>query len=506
MQELLTMFCGLPIIKVSIYSILRFLKGAKMNRLFKHLSTGLIALVLYLSLAMCAFAQGTTSISVSNSAPAVGDTVTINITASASGTVTVKYTASLLSLESCTASGYTADNNAIVFSGTEGDISFKATAGGTASIIVSSSACSGSSTTLSIGGTQTSSTDTAASGDTAAETAGDTADDSATAAEVDAGAVAASVGTLNESGGFDIGGVSYVVSERYSDSEIPSNFSKQIITIGSSTYNELSNGTITLLYLKPADNTSGSGVFYIYDEAAGQVSPFLMLGGSDNYVILSDPVDTLSSGLQVAAIDVTGGSYTAYTSDGSEFFYVYGTNAQGYTGWFLYDASYATVSRVDTSLISTTTVTAEDTADTTSTYDANDNYVSKLSMFRKIIAGLIVLAVVLIFVIINLVIRNRDNGDYIDFDEEEDFSEDEEVESKPKKHSRKKSDDDIFAHVPKKSAFKMPRSIVFADPDDEEDDDYDDEDYAEDDETYEEVSETKTTSASGIDMIDLNDM
>ncbi len=481
-----------------------------MNRFFKHLSTGLIALTLYLSLAMCAFAQGTTSISVSKSAPAVGDTTTISITASASGTVTVKYTASLLSLESCTASGYTAENNSIVFSGTEGDITFTATAAGTASIIVSSSACSGSSTTLSIGGTQTASADTTASTDTEADT--DTASDvdtaatSDTAAEVDAANTSSSVGTLNESGGFDIAGVSYVVSERYSDSEIPSNFTKQTITIGSSTYNELSNGSITLLYLKPADNTSGSGVFYIYDEGAGQVSPFLMLGDSSNYVILSDPADTLSASLQAASIDVTGGSYTAYTSDGSEYFYVYGTNASGYTGWFLYDATYSTVSRVDTSLVSTTSVTTEETTDTSDSYDATENYVSKLSMFRKIIAGLIVLAVVLIFVIINLVIRNREDSDYTDFDDEDEFSEEDEAKDKPKKRGRKKSDDDIFAHVPKKSSFKIPRSIVFADPDAEEDDDFDEDDYAEDDEPYEEPSETKTTSPSGIDMIDLNDM
>mgnify|MGYP003312141680 CR=1 FL=1 len=96
-------------------------------------------------------AQGTTSISVSKSSVGVGDTTVVSVTASSSGTVTVKYTASLLNFIDCTASGFSYQGNTVTFSGTEGDIKFKAIAEGKACIIVSSSSCTGSSTTISVG-------------------------------------------------------------------------------------------------------------------------------------------------------------------------------------------------------------------------------------------------------------------------------------------------------------------------------------------------------------------
>lgn len=485
-----------------------------MNKLFKRAVSFAAVAVMIFAFNIVAMAQGTTTINVSKSSAAVGDSITVSVSATESGTVTVKYTSSMLSLSSCSVSGYTSEGNAVSFSGKEGDIVFTAASEGTASIIVSSSANSGSSTTLTIGGSSSASTSTStetateeAAPEETTEEATETTEETTEEAAV-ATTSASGVGTLNADGGFDIDGVAYVVSERFSDSEMPAGFSKTTITIGSSTYSEPTNGSLTLLYLKPADNTSGSGVFYLYNAEAGTVSPFLMLGTADSYVIISDAGDAPSSAFTATSLEVNGGAATAYTIDGAEFFYVYGSNQDGATGWFVYDSTYKTVSRVDESALTagTTTETTETVEETDTTTD-NNLYVEKLNLYRKIIMGLIVLCVVLLFIIINKAIRGH--GDDDDFD------------------------GDVFAKAPTKTSRRLPRSIVFSgrdrdnsdeddeydedeeddeyyDEDEEEYDDFEDEDDEEDDRDFSksrfESESYEARRASSLNMMDLNDL
>lgn len=485
-----------------------------MNKLFKRAVSFAAIAVMVFAFNIVAMAQGTTTINVSKSSASVGDSITVSITATESGTITVKYTASMLSLSSCSVSGYTSEGNAVSFSGKQGDIVFSAAAEGTASIIVSSSANSGSSTTLTIGGSSSSSSTSSASESTTEETTTteetveeNTETTEETTEETPAATTSTSgVGTLNSDGGFDIDGVAYVVSERFSDSDMPAGFSKTTVTIGSSTYSEPTNGSLTLLYLKPADNTSGSGVFYLYNAEAGTVSPFLMLGTADSYVIVSDNGSAPTSAFTATTLDVNGGTATAYTIDGAEFFYVYGTNQDGASGWFVYDSTYKTVSRVDESALSTSasTDTTEEVEEIETSTD-NNLYVEKLNLYRKIIMGLIVLCVVLLFIIINKAIRGH--GDDDDFD------------------------GDVFAKAPTRSSRRLPRSIVFGGKDrGEEDDEYDDEEYEEeeydddDEEEYDDYDEDdedddrdfsksrfesesyEARRASSLNMMDLNDL
>ncbi|SET07572.1 hypothetical protein SAMN02910413_1759 [Pseudobutyrivibrio sp. C4] len=485
-----------------------------MNKLFKRAVSFAAIAVMVFAFNIVAMAQGTTTINVSKSSASVGDSITVSITATESGTITVKYTASMLTLSSCSVSGYTSEGNAVSFSGKQGDIVFSAAAEGTASIIVSSSANSGSSTTLTIGGSSSSSSTSTASESTTEETTTteetveeNTETTEETTEETTATTTSTSgVGTLNSDGGFDIDGVAYVVSERFSDSDMPAGFSKTTVTIGSSTYSEPTNGSLTLLYLKPADNTSGSGVFYLYNAEAGTVSPFLMLGTADSYVIVSDNGSAPTSAFTATTLDVNGGTATAYTIDGAEFFYAYGTNQDGASGWFVYDSTYKTVSRVDESALSTSasTDTTEEVEETETSTD-NNLYVEKLNLYRKIIMGLIVLCVVLLFIIINKAIRGH--GDDDDFD------------------------GDVFAKAPTRSSRRLPRSIVFGGKDrDEEDDEYDEEEYEEeeydddDEEEYDDYDEDdedddrdfsksrfesesyEARRASSLNMMDLNDL
>ena len=467
-----------------------------MKKLKKSFFSMTLVLALALSLHTVVNAQGTTSISVSKSSIAVGDSTTVSVTASESGTVTVKYTASYLTLTDCTASGYSSEGNSVTFSGTSGDLVFEATGTGTASIIVSSTSCSGSSCTLTIGSSSsTSSSDTTTTTTTTAESVDtsedevaeeDTTEETVTASSSTAG----SVGTLNSDGGFDIDGVSYVVSERYSDSEIPSGFSKTTITIGSSTYSELTNDVITLVYLKPADNTSGSGTFYIYDADAGTVSEFIMLTSADSYVILTSSDSSPYDGMTEITVTIAGDEITGYTLDGSEFIYVYGINQNSISAWYVYDYTYGTLSRVDDSLISELSSVSTSDDDTTGSYSITDTYVEKLDLFRKIISALVILCVILVFVIINMAMKRR-SGD--DFD-----------------------GDDIFAEHDDKSKprSRIPRSIVFREAEDEDDDyDEDEDDYSDDNEDEDEYDSDDSSSpsyessnSSSLNMMDLNDL
>ena len=468
----------------------------KLNRNFLNI---LLVGVLLFAFNIVAFDQGTTSIAVSKNSAQVGDSISVTASGSENGSITVKYTSSMLQFIDCNVSGYKSEGNSITFSGKEGTIKFKAIADGTASVIVSSTANSGSSTTLTIGGSAPAATveqAPAEPAEPAVEEEPATEEAPVTEEPVAVAPAAAGTGTLNANGGFDIGGVAYVVSERYSDSEMPAGFSKTTLTIGSSTYSEPTNGALTLLYLKPADNTAGSGVFYLYNAEAGTVSPFLMLGSSKSYVILATPEAPLSTSFTEATIEVTGGTATAYTMDGAEFFYVYGANQDGATGWFLYDKTYNTVSRVDESALSSGTT--ETAAEDTPVVEAQDTslYIEKLNLYRKIIMGLIVLCVILLFIIINKAIKG--NGE-----DDDDF------------------DGDVFAKAPQRSSRKLPRSIVFKhnDYDDDEDEEYDEEDLedaedAEDDEYYDDEEDEEyyqsesyeARRASSLNMMDLNDL
>ena len=461
-----------------------------MNKLFKR-TINIVAIgIMVFAMNIVAFAQGTTTISVSKSSAAVGDSITVSVTATESGTVTVKYTSSMLTLSSCSASGYSSQGNSVTFDGKTGDLVFSAAAEGTASIIVSSSSCSGSSTTLTIGGGSAAAAEAPAEPEPAAEEPAaeePAAEEPTEQPAAPAAPSGSAVGTLNADGGFDIGGVPYVVSERYKDNEIPAGFDKTTIKIGSGTYSELTNGAITLLYLKPADNTQGSGVFYIYDEAAGTVSNFVLLGDADKYVLVKEATDAPGSGFSQTVVNVNGVDVPAFTIDGAEFFYVYGQNQDQVEGWFVYDQTYGTVSRVDTSALASGSDSSDDATEATASEPTDNSvYKEKLGLYRKIIMGLIVLCVILLFITINKILKSR--GDDDDFD------------------------GDVFAKSPVKASRKLPRSIVFNNPD--EDEEEEDEDIFEDEEEeYDDYDDFSTSEGSfeerrdaSLNMMDLNDL
>ena len=222
-----------------------------MNRKHKNALGILLAawVLLFCSVPMCVRAEGTTTIHVSSSNVTVGDTLSVTVTATESGSISLTYNAEVLQFSDCSTT-YTTNGNVVTFDGSSATIRFSCIAQGNSSLIVSSPTVTGSSTSIRVGGQSTTPvTDTQPTS---------TSDD--------------------VEGQFQIDGVGYVVSERYPDSAIPAGFEKVKVNIDGYAYRELSNGTITLLYLKKASDIASDGIFYMYDAATNQVSPFVMLG------------------------------------------------------------------------------------------------------------------------------------------------------------------------------------------------------------------------------------
>ena len=118
------------------------------------LAMGVVLLVaLAFSNVMTVQAEGTTTLYLStNDSIGVGDTISVRIKGTDSSTVTVKYTADVLSFVSCTNENYKTDSNSVIFTGQEATIKFSGASEGKANVIVTSDALVGSSAQVVVSG------------------------------------------------------------------------------------------------------------------------------------------------------------------------------------------------------------------------------------------------------------------------------------------------------------------------------------------------------------------
>ena len=437
-----------------------------MNRKHKNFIGMLVGVLALLStLSFPCFAEGTTTIHMSADSLSVGDTLSVTVTASESGSISLRYNADVLQFAGSSAS-YTTDGNTITFEGTSATLQFTAASQGQSSLIVSSPTITGSSASVQVA---------RGTGDMNTQQTQDTQDTATQAAD----------------GQFVIDGVAYVVSERYPESAIPAGFSRTRVTIDGYAYRELSNGSITLLYLKRADNTAGDGVFYQYDEAMNTVTPFTMLGTAEQYVVLATPDSLLRDSFTETTLTVGDQTLSVYKEgDDSDFYFVYGTNQDGVTGWFQYDNTDGSLQRVNEDLLSQDT-TAEEPVTTAA---GSDEYFGKWQKQRYLVAILLFVIVVLAVVIINLLLsrrRREEEEDWMDEDELNDpdlaGAEDEAIEEDLMDDPAEDEDADQGAE--KTSIFvKLRRNLR-----EEEEDEFDDleDDLFEDDLTDMEAEETQ---------------
>lgn len=343
-----------------------------MRRHVKLLAT--ISCLVFLMSSLTALAAGTSSVSVSTNSPGVGDTFTATATATESGKMSVKYNKDVLSVVNCDVSGYSQSAGEVDFNGKRGTITFKANAAGNSAISVSSDKASGSSMVITVGG--------------------------------------AAAGAASED--FEYNGVKYTVSEKFAAEEVPGGFAVTELAINGKTLKGVSNGAMTLVYLKPVDNVAGQGTFYIYDAATNSAKEYFFLGRPDYYVIPGKTSELISDKLKSGTLDVDGRQVEIYSLDGVDnFVYVYGTSSTNVTGWFQYDTIDKTVQRVNEAIFNADSSSSDS--------DIKESLLDKVKAIniRYIIAGVVFLAIVIIAVIINIVLKKKDDkADLIDGDEE----------------------------------------------------------------------------------------
>ncbi len=330
--------------------------------------------VFMLSVNMTVLAAGTSAVSVSNNNPAVGDTFTVTATATESGNMAVKYNANVLSVVGCDAPGFTQSAGEVDFNGKRGTITFKANAAGGSPISVSSSNASASSVVVTVGGPQ----------------------------------------TIAASEDFILDGVKYTISEKFAPEELPEGFTQTQFMINGKNLKGATNGTMNLVYLKPVDKVSEPGQFYIYDPATNTVSNYFYLGRPGYYVIPSEPSELINDSLRKGQITVDGKTALVYTLQGiDDFVYVYGKCSDGTEGWFEYDVQGKTIQRINEAIFKAVDETGKSNSNIQSFLDTLKNI-----NIRYIIAGAIFVLIVIIAIVINVILKKKDDkADLIDGDE-----------------------------------------------------------------------------------------
>lgn len=454
----------------------------EMNKIRKIGVSLCLMICLGFSMAFVSSAEGTTMITLSQTSIVEGDTVSVTITGSQSSKITVKYNTGILLLKDCDVAGYSKSGNSVVFSGKNGTVTFSGLSEGTSNIIVTSDKCAGSSTSISV--KSTNATENVPATDNMTE------DDVQTVEEAPVNASTGNVYQASNDGKSDymINGEGYVVSERFTDAEIPAGFSKTSVKIHNKTLNEVTNGSQTLVYLKPASNTAGSGVFYLYDEAADTVSDLFILGG---YILSAGDPSSLSPMLVAASCDVDGRSVPCYQISGSSngFYYFYGSSGD-YTGWVEYCSADGSAQRLNEeifSLVAEPEVEEPEVVEPVEPEKEKKSFdfskISGLLDNTKLIAIVIFVLVVILVIVINIMVFRKNNEDEDIFDEdgdgyddfEEDNAADEEDEDDEDEDDEDEDDEDEEDEEEPRRRGLFGRRKESDDPFDEEDDEDDEE-------------------------------
>ncbi|MBQ6258123.1 MAG: hypothetical protein IJJ79_00410 [Lachnospiraceae bacterium] len=446
---------------------------------------------------LAAPAAGVTTIGVSKKDLKVGDSLSVTVTCTTEASITLRYSASRLKLDD-PGTG-TADGNTVTFKATRNTIRFTATAAGKADLIVASAdaGVSGSSASVTI-------TDSAAQSSAAPQAPASSAapenpapaSSAAPEAPASSEAPAAPAQDLPK-GQVSSNGKIYAVSERYTDASIPAGFSRTSLSIAKGTYEEVSNGTITLVYLKLINNGTmeNEGSFFYYDEALGTFSPLIPYLGT--FVIpLSEGAipesETLSQDL-FSKSDMTFNNVATLTipdsyvlkADPGDFHYFYGKTFEGLTMWFNYDSATGSLQRADSALLkdyqskassggSVSPQSGEASSSAASSSQAASESRSGGFSFQKVLLIIIIFIVIfIILVIISMIPKRRDDDD----DEEEDEEEEDFGRSIVKKE---------FADEDEEDDDDLPYGD---DEDDDEDEDYYDEDEVEEEKAKEKAPE-----------------
>ncbi|MBQ6843847.1 MAG: cadherin-like beta sandwich domain-containing protein [Agathobacter sp.] len=239
---------------------------------------------------------------------------------------------------------------------------------------------------------------------------------------------------------------------------IPADFSKNTLVINSVEVPciTFANADLKVLYLT---NEEGAAGFYVYDEAQQSIYPFVKLESNNNYIIVLLPDEEnvpAPENYKACTLSIEGkGVINAYQfvepvddaettswfapetfyaapATASDFYLVYGMNSAGETNWYVYDSVEGTIQRYVGSVQNPIVETEPETEINTETTESNENTEKYDDLLAELEAAenmkLIIICVavfivaVLVIIIVNLVLRGRDEEFFEDeeFDEEDD--------------------------------------------------------------------------------------
>lgn len=380
----------------------------KNMKIYRSILSIAIAVFMCLGSSVISSAEGKTTIYVSSNSINVGENLDVEVDASESGNINIKYNQDVLELIQSNVS-YTTSGNTVSFSGVNGKITFKAKSAGNSSIVVSSDSNSGSSTSISVSGEGTSNSDTTEVAEESNETSVDASESTGD-------------GVIDADGNVVLNGVKYVVSEKFSDAEIPTGYSRVKVTISNYEYRAVANDNNTLIYLKDASNVSGNGTFFIYNKDTNSVSKFIRLG-NESYYVIPMAHESMGEGFVATKIQLEDGEVDGYSYGAdNDFAFVYGTDSNGQEGWFQYDKTTGVVQRYNSQLLATSSSDVQPEKVPTSA----DDLKQKWQRQRVIIAILVFVIVFLVVITINTILMlkksKRDN-----FEDDEEYDEDNEI-------------------------------------------------------------------------------
>ncbi len=248
--------------------------------------------------------------------------------------------------------------------------------------------------------------------------------------------------TEAQDGTFQIAGKTYELADTFPNAEIPTGFEATTITYAGENVSaaKMEQGDVILLYLQNTENSGEKDVF-VYDTERDEAVPFVSIDVQDSFVVVTNvPEDVaaeisdyyqettcaFSEGSIMAYQGKTDGNLTDPNASVSDFYYVYGTNSQGESGWYTYDSAGQTIQRSIANM-----QYQENAGNAEGTDQAENNSVFELdSMTRMLTAGLGIVALLLLILFIVTSVRYHRLRKYLDteeFPEEEDEAEEDDL-------------------------------------------------------------------------------
>lgn len=223
---------------------------------------------------------------------------------------------------------------------------------------------------------------------------------------------------------FDINGTEWTMINDIPEDIVPEGFEHSKTVIDGLEYNTLHStfGDITLIYMQ---SDSGSSLF-VYDAAQNAAYDYVRINSESHFiVVLLANVDDVPEGYNEVSLSIEGkGVVTAYQSkDDStdkDFYLVYAMNDQGESGWYTYDSVDGTYIRTDV----TVPTAAQEENDTAK----NELIPGVENKYLAVAAALVIIIIILLIILIVTNVR-RKNKDVEDYDDEDEYSEDEDAET-----------------------------------------------------------------------------